>query len=70
MGVGRACEASSRSRNNLKFWLPDIGFIMLHTIHRTLEERLSNCQHDISAMQQWVLIVGVGRAYIASVSIA
>ena len=33
MGVGHACEASSRSCNNLisldivKFWLPDIGFI-------------------------------------------
>ena len=26
----------------VKFWLPDIGFIMLHTIHKSLEERLSN----------------------------
>ena len=49
MGVGCTCEASSRLRNNLisldivKFWLPDIGFIMLHTIYKALEERLSNC---------------------------
>ena len=49
MGVGCACEALSRSCSNLisldivKFWLPDIGFIMLRTIHKTLEEQLSNC---------------------------
>ena len=26
---------------------------MLHTIHKSLEERLSNCWHDISAVQEY-----------------
>ena len=48
VSVGRACVALSKwlhldrviilSLDSVKFLLPDIGFMMLHAIHKTLEE--------------------------------